>query len=95
MDKDGQMIDFLPAGKVVRVLYENTIVNNPYIPVETVTSKFVSIDGIPPANSDNPFLVSSVVLDHLDSSYHNIAFTPDTLPSAAKDANGMYLIHLD
>ena len=49
---------------------------------------FISIDGIPQANSDNPFLVSSVVLDHLDSSYHNIAFAPDAFPSAARDANG-------
>ena len=88
MDKDGQMIDFLPAGKVVRVLFKNTVVDNPYLPVETVISDFVSIDGIPQANSDNPFLVSSMVLDHLDSSYHNIAFTPDTFPSTAVDANG-------
>ena len=92
MTKDGKMIDFLPAGKVVRVLFKNTV--DPYIPVETVTSDFVSINGIPPANSDNPFLVSSVVLDHLDSSYHNIAFTPDTGPSAARDANGNVLYSL-
>ena len=94
MGKDGKMIDFLPAGKVVRVLFKNTVVDNPYLPVETVTSDFVSIDGIPQANSDNPFLVSSMVLDHLDSSYHNIAFTPDTGPSAARDANGNVLYSL-
>jgi hypothetical protein len=35
-----------------------------------------------------------VVLDHLDSSYHNIAFTPDTGPSAARDANGNVLYSL-
>ena len=96
MDKDGKMIDFLPAGKVVRLLFKNTVIDNPYLPVETVTSDFVSIDGIPQASSDNPFLVSSVVLDHLDSSYHNIAFTPIAVASAARDANGnvLYSIRL-
>ena len=40
MGKDGKMIDFLPAGKVVRVLYKNTVIDNPYLPVETVTNLF-------------------------------------------------------
>jgi hypothetical protein len=88
MDKDGKIINFLPAGKVVRVTFANKEIDNPHLPVKTVVSQFKELDGIPPANPENPFLVSSMVLDYLGPEYHNIAFSPDTGPVATRDSDG-------
>lgn len=88
MDKNGQLIHFLPAGKVVRVTFANKEIDNPHLPVKTVVSQFKELDGIPHPNPENPFLVSSMVLDYLGPEYHNIAFSPDTGPVATRDSDG-------
>lgn len=91
VEADGAEIASFPAsGVVARVSVTEKVTGIQYfdgIPVDIVSSTFGEVTGLP-EDKDARFLVSGMVLDRLGPEYQNIAFAPDTGPSAVRNAAG-------
>lgn len=87
----GTEVVFSPSGKVARLTTVEKIVGSYETQVGTipiVETLVQGMDNIPDPMSNIQFIVSSMVLDQLDSEYHGLAFAPDTGSTAIRDSQG-------
>lgn len=96
LNSNGEVITTIPAsGKIARIKTSSSEVgtfsfNNESIPVIANTKEgFIDLPNPSSISEEyDGILVSSMVLDCLPAEYHNIAFAPDTGPSAVRDSKG-------
>lgn len=91
--REGTEVIFSTSGKVARLTTEERVVGHYETQagvgsVPIVETRVVGKDNIPDPMSNIQFIVSSMVLDSLDSEYHGLAFAPDTGSTAIRDYQG-------
>lgn len=90
----GTEVVFSTSNKIARLTTEEKIVGYYETQVGSVPiieTRVVGQDNIPDPASNIQFLVSSMVLDSLDSEYHGLAFAPDTGPTAIRNEVGQII----
>ena len=87
-----EIVSFPASGTIARVSVTEKVtgmVRFDGIPVDTITSTFGEVEGLPSLSElegHERFLVSSMVLDGLGPEWSGIAFAPDTGKSAVRNA---------
>jgi len=82
--KDGESITIDPCGTVARVKMEE-IEGDSIMGIPTITRRACGVEGLPEPEKDTIYIVSAMVLDHIQG---NDVVAPDTGPTAVRDDKG-------